>query len=140
MVDIPSMSQISDRFDRGLGGARQNYEQGIARRDDNFWQSQTEAASDAWESGVQEAINQGTFANGVNNPSRSWSERAANVGAQRLTQDTEGAANAYASGFAPFRDTIEQQDLPPRGRRGDPANYDRSQELGQALHQLSLEQ
>lgn len=140
MVDVPSMSVIRDRQERGLSGARQSYQEGINRRDDSFWQSQTAAASDAWESGVQEAINNGTFAAGVNNPSRSWAGRSADVGAQRLTQDTEGAAEAYATGFGPFRDEIEAADLPARGAAGDPANYDRVEELGTRLHDLSLSQ
>lgn len=139
MVDIVSMSLARDRFERGLSGAGTNYSEGVSRRSDSFWQDQTAAASDAWADGVNEAISNGSFAAGVNNPSRSWSERSEDVGARRLTQDTDGAAEAFAEGFGPFRDAIESASLPPRGRRGDPANFERSSELGQMLHELSLE-
>ena len=47
----------------------------------------------------------------------------------------EKAAKAdYEQGFAPFAQVIQGVNLPPRGARGDPRNYENVRLIGEALH------
>ncbi len=46
---------------------------------------------------------------------------------------------AYEEGFAPFRTTIANLTLPPRGPKGDPKNINRVSAVASALHKKKLE-
>jgi len=134
MVDVPNLNDSADKFERRASQAGPDYESGVGEVSDSEQQSATLNAADTWEQGVQEAITEGRFEDGVNNPDASWQTRAIEQGSQRFTQGVSNAGGSWQSGFSDFADTLESLTLQPRGARGSEANYQRSREVGEALH------
>ena len=56
-----------------------------------------------------------------------------NVGAGRWSGGVRAGAKDYEEAVAPFFAVIERTNLQPRGPRGDPRNYQRSEAMGRAL-------
>lgn len=134
MVNVADLSNSADKFERRAGQAGQDYESGVSGVSDSEQQSATLDATDTWEQGVQEAISEGRFETGVNNPNKSWQEAALSVGSSRFTQGASNAGDTWQTGFSDFADTLESLNLQPRGSRGSEANYQRSRAVGEALH------
>jgi len=139
MVNVADLNQSADKFERRASQAGQDYEQGVQNTSDSEQQQATLNAAGAWESGVQQAINNGSFESGVSNPNKSWQQAALETGSSRFTQGASQAGDTWASAFSTFADTLEGLNLQPRGARGDPANYDRSRAVGEALHNAAMD-
>lgn len=133
MVSVNDLGDSADKFERRAGQAGQDYEAGVSAVSDSEQQSATLDAADTWEQGVQEAISNGTFSEGVNNPNKSWQEAALSVGSTRFTQGASQAGDTWQDAFGDFADTLESLNLQPRGARDSEANYQRSKAVGQAL-------
>ena len=134
MVQVTNLSTAADKFERRAGQAGQDYEQGVSEVSDSEQQSATLDATDNWEQGVQDAIAEGRFAEGVSNPSRSWQEAALSLGSSRFTQGASQAGDVWQQSFSEFADVLEGLNLQPRGPRGSSANFERSRQVGEALH------
>jgi len=134
MVDVANLSDSADKFERRAGQAGQDYETGVSSVSDQEQQQATLDAADSWATGVQEAINNGTFSDGVNNPTQSWQQAALEVGSSRFTQSASQAGDQWSNGFSDFADTLESLNLQPRGPRGSEANFQRSRAVGEALN------
>jgi hypothetical protein len=139
-IDTPDIGTVTDDFSGGLQGAQSKYEREAGNVSTQEQIDATAAASATWEDAIQDVLGDGTWLTGVRNPSRDWNSRVQAVGGRRLTQDTDGAADSFRSNFQPFLDEIGSLDLDPRAPAGDPANYDRSRAVGEALHQLKQNQ
>ncbi len=114
--------------------ATQDYAEGVAnpRRS---WQASTSAAQDAYKAGVTKAAAEGRFAKGVAKAGdEKWKRKATTVGAERFGPGAAAAVQDYQSGVAPYIQTIESTNLPPRGPKGDPRNIERVRVLADALH------
>lgn len=138
MVTVKDLGQSADKFERRAGQAGQDYEQGVQATSDQEQQSATLDAVDTWEQGVQQAINNGTFQSGVQNPNKSWQQASLEVGSGRFTQGASQAGNTWREAFSPFADTLEGLSLQPRGPRGSESNFDRSRQVGQALNEAAM--
>jgi len=134
MPQIASVNDIGSKYERRASTAGPEYSEGVARSSDEEWAAATSDAEDTWSQGVQEAAQNGAFQRGVQNTNKSWQQRASDVGANRYQQGVQASVEEYEAGFAPYRDLISNTSLPPRGPRGDPGNYDRVRQMGQALH------
>jgi len=134
VVDVADITSSSEKFERRAGQAGQDYESGVSSVSDSEQQQATLEAADSWETGVQNAIQNGTFEDGVNNPTQSWQEAALEVGASRFTQSASQAGDQWRNGFSDFQDTLESLNLQPRGPRGSEANFQRSRAVGEALN------
>lgn len=134
VVDVADITSSSEKFERRAGQAGQDYESGVSSVSDSEQQQATLEAADSWETGVQNAIQNGTFEDGVNNPTQSWQEAALEVGASRFTQSASQAGDQWRNGFSDFQDTLESLSLQPRGPRGSEANFQRSRAVGEALN------
>ena len=99
------------------------------------WHEATAAAAESYASGVQAAITEGRFAKAATSENgRKQMQRASTLGAARYAPGIAASGDAYNKGFSPYVETIKATDLPPRGPKGDPANYDRSRVMGEALN------
>lgn len=105
------------------------------------WAQATAAAESAYESGVQDAISRKSFASGVQKAGdNTWLQGIQTKGVQRFAPGVQAAQQKYDANFAPYRQVIESTQLPPRGRRGDPANLERVRLLDTALHNARTQQ
>ena len=138
MPEIANPNDIAEKWSRRAGSASQEFEEGVSQSSDGEWASATAEAEDSWSQGVQDAANEGRFASGVSNSTKSWQERTMTLGTQRYSSGVRESQEEYEQGFAPYADVISSTSLSPRGARGDSQNYDRSREMGEALHQARL--
>ena len=134
MVQVADLNTSAEKFERRAGAAGQDYESGVEEVSDSEQQSATLDAMDSWEQGVQEAISEGRFENGVRNPNKSWQDAALETGSSRFTQGAANAGGTWREGFSSYADTLEGLNLQPRGARGSEANFQRAREVGEALH------
>lgn len=134
MVNVTDLGRAADKFERRGSQAGQDYQQGVQDISDSEQQQATLDAADTWEQGVQEAISEGRFQAGAANPSRSWQQRSLEVGSSRFTQGVSDSGDVWRERFSPFADVLEGLSLQPRGPRGSSANFQRSQAVGEALH------
>lgn len=125
MAAIPSIAKIAEKWQRVTPQRTQEYTDGIQnpKRD---WADAAKAANASWKDAVNRAAAQDLFAKGVTKAGTAkWQENAIAKGPQRWQQGIALAGDAYATGFAPFRDAIERLRLPQRFPKRDPRNLDR---------------
>lgn len=134
MAEIKPMNEIADKWATVTPQRSSEYKKGVMnpRRS---WSQGAAAAKDSWAQGVAEAAADDRFATGVTEAGDSkWQRKAGSVGASRFGQGVQAAKGDYQAGFAPYAQVIAATDLPPRGAKGDPRNYDRARVIGEALH------
>jgi len=134
MVQVADLNQSADKFERRAGSAGGDYEDGVSSVSDQEQQQATLDSADSWEQGIQDAISEGRFESGVNNPNKSWQEAALETGSTRFTQSASQSGDVWTAGFEDFASTLESLNLQPRGARGSEANFQRSRQVGEALH------
>lgn len=99
------------------------------------WATETAAAEESYEAGVQDAMSRKAFGKGVSAAgSEKWRKGALEKGVNRWGPGVRIAQPDFEAGFRPYRDVIEATTLPPRRRKGDPANIERVAVLAAALH------
>lgn len=139
MVAIRSSKEIASKWADVTPTRTAFYEAGIkAPRKD--WATATKNAESNYKEAVTRAANEGRFGKGVTKSGTSkWQSKALQVGAGRWGPGVSVAAPDFEEGFAPYRDTIEKVVLKPRFPKGDPRNYDRVKQIGEALHALKIQ-
>lgn len=138
MPQIKSVGSIAEKWSRVTPQRAQDYAQGV-RSPRRSWAQGASDASDAWAQGIQEAVSDNRYEKGVSNAGdQKWQRKATTVGAQRFGPGVQAAKADYQQGFAPYVSVIEGTNLPPRGPKGDPRNYDRVRLMGEALHEAKV--
>jgi hypothetical protein len=133
MAEIKSLAAIRDKWTRVTPARQEDYKLGVKnpRRD---WETETLAAEDNWKIGVDRAQAQGLFGKGVAKAgTKKWQDKALDVGPGRFAEGVYKGGDAYASGFAPYREAISRVDLGPRFPRRDPRNLERVKRVVEAL-------
>ena len=134
MPAVKPMNTISERWSRKASQATQDYAAGV-RSPKRSWAEATAEAAEAQAAGVQAALANNSFEKGVARAgNEKWSRGATGKGTQRFGPGVQAAKGDYEKGFGPYRSVIEGVSLPPRGAKGDPRNYARTQAIGEALH------
>jgi hypothetical protein len=134
MPAVKSVSVASDKWVRRAGQAGPDYAKGVANPRTS-WAEATSAAAESQAAGVQQAISEGRFEKGVQKAGNAkWQRKATSVGAQRFGPGVAAAKADYEAGFAPYAAVIQGVTLSPRGPKGDPRNYERVKQVGDALH------
>jgi len=133
-IKTKNLSDIAEKFVRKAQGAAQDYKAGVTSPSKD-WQTETSAAAASYAAGVTAAIGRGAFESGVSAAgTQKWQRNAIAKGSVRYGPGVAAAKDDYSRGFAPFLSIIQGLSLSPRGPKGDPSNYARSAEVGQALH------
>lgn len=134
MVETVSASTAANRLESAAQGISSRYKEGV-NNPRNPWQESTLNQSDAWAQGVQRAINNDQFANGVRGSSnQAWQDGALNLGTQRIGQGLRANIDDYQSSVEPFLQALQNTSLSPRGPRGDlDQNLQRVREVAQTL-------
>ena len=132
MAVIKSMSEIAQKWASVTPGRAAYYETGV-RTTAKDWAGSASAAAGSYAAGVQEAIGRQAYQSGVSSRGTSGWREATLAKKDRWAAGVRIGESRYTQGFAPFRAVIEGVTLPPRGPRGDPGNYARSEAIGLAL-------
>lgn len=137
-VKIRDAAASAQKFKNNAAAAQPAYTAGVQNAGP-VWASQTKAAADNYAQGVQQAIAQGRFANGVNATSQAkFQTRAAGVGPARYAQGVQAGADAWQAGTTPYLQTIANLNLPPRGVKGSAQNLQRVAMITEALRAKKL--
>lgn len=140
MADIKPMTAIQAKWQQRASVSQQAYADGVSNPRSS-WADGAARANDAWKAGIQAAAAANRFANGVRAAGDAkWSAMARSKGPSRWAEGISISGDAYARGFAPYHQAIQNIQLSPRGPRGDARNYKRVQEIGDALHQVRVQQ
>lgn len=134
MVAIKPLAAIAEKYVRRAGAAQGDYQTGVQGTNPAKWEQNTLAGADNYGAGVSQAVAEGRFAAGVQGKGTKWQRKAVAVGPQRYQSGVAGAAQDFTAGFQRMYDTLASLTLGPKGPRGDPRNYMRSQQVGQALN------
>lgn len=88
--------QISDKYQRGVAGAGNDYASGV-QSPSKPWAQATAAGAQRWAAGIQQAIQLKSFESGVSKAGdQKWQAGALNKGATRYTAAAADAATAYS--------------------------------------------
>jgi len=138
MADIKPIDKIAQKWATVTPQRTSDYAAGLTSPRRSWEQATTEAAA-AQAAGVQDAIARDAFAKGVAKAGQAkYLRKATGVGAQRFGQGVQAAKADYQTGFAPYVSVIQGVNLPPRGPKGDPRNYERVSAVGEALHNAKI--
>lgn len=139
-LKVKDAAASAQKFIQRGQAAGPDYQKGVTGSG-SAWAAATAASVDTYNAGVQEAIARGAFAKGVQaaGPSR-YEERAAGVGAQRYPQGVASSGDRYAQAVSPYLQTLASLTLIPRRPKGDPSNYQRAQQVGEALRRRKVGQ
>lgn len=133
MPQVRSASSSAEKWSRNSANASKDYAAGV-KAPRRSWAQATADSKDAWEQGMQNAAARGSFEKGVQAAGDAkWQRKASTVGAGRFATGVKAAQGDYQAGFAPYAAVIESTTLPPRGPKGSPENYQRTQAIGEAL-------
>lgn len=134
MPAVKPVSVAADKWVRRAGQAGPDYARGVANPRTS-WSEATSQAAEAHAAGIQQAIAEGRFEKGVQAAGNAkWQRKATSIGAQRFGPGVAAAKADYEAGFSPYVAVIQGITLPPRGPKGDPRNYERVKQVGDALH------
>jgi hypothetical protein len=138
MASIKPIDTIVQKWTRVTPGRQDDYRAGI-QNPRVSWTAATTAAENSWGAGVQAAIANNTWINGVTRAGdNKWQQGALSVGVQRWAQGVAAAGDRYRAGFDPYATVIRNTQLPARGAKGDPANIERVRAIAVALHQAKI--
>ncbi|KKN33014.1 hypothetical protein LCGC14_0807830 [marine sediment metagenome] len=138
MVAIRSSREIAEKWSTVTPTRSAFYESGV-RSPKKDWARTTLAAEQVYKDAVTKAAQEGRFGKGVQKAgTEKWQRKAIEVGAGRWGPGVAIAAPDFEAGFSPFRDAIEKVVLKPRYPKGDPRNYERVKQIGDALHALKI--
>jgi len=138
MASIKPLDQIAEKFITVTPGRSSYYESGVTNPTKD-WETETKKAEASYEQGVQGAIGRKAFGKGVSKAGTGkWKSKASTLGVQRWGPGVSAAADDYKSGFSPYHDTISKTTLAPRYPVGDPRNYARVSDIGNALHKKKI--
>lgn len=131
-MNIKPIGDITKKWASVTATRGADYKAGVERS--NSWEENTAAADENRKAGLAEADARDAFSKGVRKSGNAgWKAGAAGKGAQRFGPGVQAGVNAYQQGFQPYADTIASVTLTPRGPKGSPSNYQRVQQIGDAL-------
>lgn len=138
MVAIRSSREIAEKWSTVTPTRTGFYESGV-RAPKKDWARSTQASESVYKDAVTRAAQEGRFGRGVQKAgTEKWQRKAIEVGAGRWGPGVSVAAPDFEAGFSPFRDAIDKLVLKPRFPKGDPRNYERVKQIGDALHSLKI--
>lgn len=133
-MEIKPIASIADKWQTVTPGRANEYKSGV-QSPRRSWAQATGDAKDNYNAGVQAAISNDSFSKGVSAAGdQGWQKGALDKGVTRWPQGVSISGPKYQAGFAPYHGILSGLTLSPRGAKGDPRNYTRVQEVGNALH------
>jgi hypothetical protein len=136
-IKVKSVERAAQKFIDRAAVAGKEYEQGV--RETSDWEQKAIAAKAAYEAGISDAISRGAREAGISKAGNSkWQTKAVTLGVKRFPEGVRAAKGDYTREVAPYLQTIASLELPPRGPKGSPENFERVRIIGEALRQKKL--
>ena len=136
MADIKPLEKVASKWAEVTPGRAGEYQSGV-QSPRRSWAAATADAAENYNAGVQAAMSAGRFEKGVANAGdEAWRRGAIEKGVTRWPAGVRLGRGKYQQGFAPYHSAIAGLSLSPRGPKGDPRNYDRVRQVGEALHDV----
>lgn len=133
-MEVKPIGEVVEKFGRRASAATDDYRHGVDTTGKD-WAGLTAAAEPSFEQGITEAIGRKAFGKGVKKAGTDkWRRGASGKGADRYAPGVRDSLDAYQRGVAPYLEELARLTLRPRGPRGSDGNYQRSKEVGTALH------
>jgi hypothetical protein len=137
-IKVKDAGTAASKFTQRAAAAAGDYQAGVQGAAED-WQRNTAASADNYAAAVQEAITRGAFQRGVQAAGGAkFASRAATTGARRFPEGVREGGPAFQAGVQPYLQTIAGLTLPPRRPKGDPANFQRVQVIGDALRRRKV--
>jgi hypothetical protein len=137
-IKVKDAGTAASKFTQRAAAAAGDYQAGVQGAGED-WQRNTAASADNYAAAVQEAITRGAFQRGVQAAGGAkFASRAATTGARRFPEGVREGGPAFQAGVQPYLQTIAGLTLPPRRPKGDPANFQRVQVIGDALRRRKV--
>lgn len=137
VLKTKSTDVVVKKWQTRAGGAGNDYATGVQ----NPKRSQGEAAAAAaqtWAAGVQQAVTNNTFAKNVKAAQDKYIRNATGKGAARYPQGITAAVPDFSTKIDKVLAVLNTVDVPARMPKGDPANWQISMAVGQALRAAKL--
>ena len=130
---IPSADEVAKKWATRAGAATTDYVSGAKSA---TWKAEAAAGEANYAKAIQEAISKKSRLAGINKVSDADWQAAVESKSSRYGDGVSKGTAKMSAGMTPVLNDIKSNiaSLPARGPRGDPGNYQRSQKLGQALH------
>ena len=129
---VPTPAQAGAKY-ASVTPTRQTYYQTGVQGAGQRWQDGVNVSQDVWGMGVQQAIADQRYSQGVQGKASLYSTKASTIGAPRWGQGVAAAEPAYEQGVTRFFQVLSNLTLPPRGPTGSPQNLQRVQIVVEAL-------
>jgi hypothetical protein len=137
-IKVKDASTAASKFVNRSQAAAPDYQKGVAGAGQS-WVTNSAAAADTYSQGVQQAVANGRYSKGVQAAGASkYETNASGKGAQRYPQGVATAGPTWQDKVTPYLQTVANLTLPPRRPKGDPANYQRSQMVADALRKKKV--
>jgi len=137
-IAMKSAKEIASKWARVTSGRSTDFSDGV-KAPRRSWAAGASAAEGSYKEGVTKAANEGRFGKGVAAAGDSkWQKKTVSVGVSRWAPGVAVAQADMEAGFAPYADVISKIDLLPRYPKGDPRNFDRVKQIGEALNKKRI--
>jgi len=137
-IEVKDAATSAAKFTQRGQAAASDYAAGV-RGAGQKWQQQTAASEENYEAGVTAAMGRHAFSRGVQAAGGGkFEQKASTTGARRFPEGIREAGPAFQEGVQPYLQTIAAITLPPRRPKGDPANFQRVQVVGEALRRKKV--
>ena len=137
-IKVKDAATAAAKFTSRAAGAAADYQAGVPGAGPS-WQAGATAASDNYDAGVQAAIGRKAFAAGIQKAGGAkYAAKAGTIGARRFPEGVREAGPDFQAGVALYLATIAALTLSPRRPKGDPANFLRVQQVGEALRRKKV--
>jgi hypothetical protein len=128
----------AERWARRAAQATPDYVAGV-QNPRQSWAQAAAAAEASWQAGVQQAISDKRWTRGIQTAGdQKWQSKTVAKGQSRFAEGVGQAQPDYQAGVAPYLQTIESLNLPPRGPKGDPRNIERVRIIAMTLRNKKL--
>lgn len=130
---IPDASAVAEKWASRAGAAQTEY---VNKVKQSTWKAEAAAGEANFATAMQAAISQKKRLAGINKVSDTDWQNSVEKKAGRFTEGVNAGKDSMASGIGAVLNDIKSAmpTLGPRGPKGSPGNYQRSQKLGDALH------
>lgn len=130
---IPDAASVAKKWVSRAGAAQSEY---VDKVKQSTWKAEAAAGEDNYAKAVQDAIAKKKRLAGINKTSDQAWQDAVSKKAGRFSEGVQGAESSMSEGIGAVLNDIKSAmpSLDKRGPKGSPGNYNRSAQLGKALH------
>lgn len=133
MPKAKPVQQTVDKWQRRAAVAQPEYTAGI-NNPRTPWAQAAQAAAQSYKTGVTQAAAAGAFEKGVAAAGdQKWHEASTKKGPARFVEGVTVSGPQYQEKISRVLQAIETVQLPARGPKGSPQNYQRITPIGEAL-------